>query len=284
MIKKFLPVVVGVLVVLCMLLPSSQAALTKPNIPQFTVNIYDSSYDVEPTSTTDPFTGQPTGTPGQHVEQRTIEFRIKNPYLPSSSGVYPTDFHYDIRYRGHFGSEQDWWNAFETRYGYLQPVSSSEETIYKINATLSGDSVNLHPWSRGVPEGSTIDFQIEAFTGGYTGAPLVAWYFNGEKSGWSQTQTITLNFDEAAPTYVPSSEEMYGVITYASPQATPTESATSQPTQTPAPTEYVPSTPTQQTNDPVPSIIFNPLIVAVMVAAVLAVVVVVLVIVLVKRR
>ncbi len=284
--KILLTVAAGVLLVFCLLLPMSQATLTKPSIPQFTIKIYDSSYDIEPTTSTNPFNGEPTGTPGKHVESRTIEIRLKNPY-PLSSGVYPTDFHYDIQYRGHFGTDNGWWSAFETRYGYLQPVSSSEETIYKVVATLSGDYADMYPWSRGVPVDATIDFQVSAFTGGYTGTPLTIWEFNGQTSGWSQTQTITLNFDEAAPKYVPSPEEMYGIITYASPQTTPPESATSQPTTTNAataqPTQAA-SIPAQQNNETNPEIIFNPLVIAVLVATVLAVVVVILVILLVRRR
>lgn len=223
------------LLFLCLLLSSSQATLTKPNVPQFTINVYDSSYDMEPTSTTNPFNGQTTETPGRHIESRTIEIRIKNPYPPSSSGVYPTDFHYDIHYRGHFGGEQDWWNVFETRYGYLQPVSS-EETIYKIDAYKDSTYIDIAQWSRGIPEGSTIDFQVSAFTGGYTGTPLTGWNFNGESSGWSSTQSITLDLSTPAPKYVPSPKQSYGTTTYAAPEPSSTASVTPPPTTTNAPT------------------------------------------------
>jgi hypothetical protein len=291
LIKKLLLAIAGITLVLCLLLPPSQATLTKPNVPQFTINIYDSSYDIAPTSTIDPFNGQPTGTPGQHVDSRTIEIRIKNPY-PPSSGAYPTDFHYDIQYRGHFGTDNGWWPVFDTRYGYLKPVSSSEETIYKVVATLSGDYAAMSPWSRGLPVDATIDFQVSAFIGGYTGTPITGWDFNGETSGWSQTQTITLNFDEAAPKYVPSSEEMYGIVTYASPQPTPTNSVKSHPTTTNTPTNSATSpstqptqtadTTTQQSNELTALSVFNPLLIIAVVAVLAAVII--LAVIVIKRK
>lgn len=287
LIKKLLLAIAGIALILCLLLPPSQATLTKPNVPQFSINMYDSSYDIAPTSTTDPFNGQPTGTPGRHVESRTIEIRIKNPYS-SSSGVYPTDFHYDIQYRGHFDSEQNWWSVFETRYGYLQPVSSSEETIYKVVAT-PGDRIDVTPWCRGFPQSSTLDFRVSAFIGGYTGTPINGWEFNGENSGWSNTQSITLDFNTPVSKYVPSPEEMYGIVTYASAQATPTNSITPQPTATntptdnptPPPTQTTP-TPTQQTNELTTPSAFKPLLV-IAVVAVLAVVII-LAVIIIKRH
>jgi hypothetical protein len=254
--------------------------------------MYDSSYDIAPTSTTDPFNGQPTGTPGRHVESRTIEIRIKNPY-PFSSGAYPTDFHYDIQYKGHYEtSEQSWWSVFETRYGYLQPVSSFEETIYKVVATPDSDRIDVTPWCRGFPQNSTLDFRVSAFVGGYTGTPISGWNFNGENSGWSSTKSITLDFNTPVSKYVPSSEEMYGIVTYASPQATPTNSITPQPTATNTPTDnptplptqptQTTPTPTQQTADSTTPSEFNQLIV-IAVVAVLAVVII-LAVIIVKRH
>ncbi|MGD6805425.1 MAG: hypothetical protein ACQCN4_00480 [Candidatus Bathyarchaeia archaeon] len=259
MLKKLLPVV-GLLLVLCLFIPSSEATLTKPNVPGFTINMYDSSYDIAPTSSVDSFTGKTIEVPGRHVEERIIEIRIKNPYLLSGSGVYPTDFHYDIHYRGHFGTDQSWQSVFETRYGFLQPVSSSEETIYTVVLHPDYSGINVATWCRYVPDNATIDFQVRAFIGGYTGTPLTEWIFTGETSDWSDTKTITLNFDTPVPKYVPPPAEMNGVITYASPQATPTDSATSQPTSTPTnadndnlpasqPTETTPSTPTNADSD-----------------------------------
>lgn len=292
MIKNFLSAAVCLLLFLCLLLSSSEATLTKPNVPQFTINLYDSSYDIAPTSTTNPFNGQTTGTPGRHIESRTIEIRIKNPYPPSNSGVYPTDFHYDIRYRGHFGGEQDWWNVFETRYGYLQPVSSSEETIYKIDAYKDSTYIDIAQWSRGIPEGSTIDFQLSAFTGGYSGTPINGWTFHGENSGWSSTQSITLDFNTPASKYVPSPKQSYGTTTYAAPEpsstgpVTPRPITTNAPTASPTPLWTQPSqtaaAPAEQTNESASPSAFTLLVIAAV--AVLAVVIALTVAIIIRRH
>jgi len=54
-----------------------------PAVPEFTVELVDSSYDVPTTYSTDPYTGKQVTHEGYHVAKRTIEVRIKNqPFKP----------------------------------------------------------------------------------------------------------------------------------------------------------------------------------------------------------
>jgi hypothetical protein len=215
---------------------SAYAALAKPAVPEFTVEVYDSSYDIPAKTTTDPFTGQPVTNPGRHIESRTIEFRIKNPYQPLDSKTYPAEFSYNIRWKGHFDQNEGWRNVFEPREGFLNP-SSTAETIYTVVAYPGGSNeIDLATWSCHAPVNARIDFQVEAFIGGYAGDPLNGWTFTGQTSGWSNTQTITLDFNTPVPPYIPASIDSHSTnsptptlqptTTLATPEAT---SASTQP-------------------------------------------------------
>jgi hypothetical protein len=222
----------GLLILLTLLLTGANAALPKPAVPEFTVNLYDSSYDIPATSRTDPFTGQTVTTPGRHVEARTVEIRIKNPYFSPESNIYPIEFRYDIHYRGHFNQDDSWYNVFDTRDGYLKPSSTQAETVYKVVGIPGGlNEIDMLNWSRYIPVNAIIDFQVRAFIGGYTGTPFTGWTFIGETSDWSSTQTITLDFNTPVPRYVPPPADAYGTIAYAYPLPTPSNSPSPQSTQ-----------------------------------------------------
>jgi len=97
--------------------PTTVQAVSKPSVPEFSLQFVDNSYDVPPTFSKDPFTGETVMTKeGYHVDNRTIEVKIKNqPFTPytdsqgNGSGLW-----YDIRWKGHF---DDYWQEYSSGYG-----------------------------------------------------------------------------------------------------------------------------------------------------------------------
>jgi hypothetical protein len=204
--------------------------IIKPSVPQFTVKLFDSSYDLPPTSTIDPFTGQTITHTGSHVEARTIEIRIKNePFTPFSviegSTNWTAGFSYNIRWKGHY--EQEWHEIYSPTIGLLSREEGSE-TVYSNEGKYSSVE-GLRMTTQGMyitlPLGAKVDFQVEAMIG-YTHrvveGGMAPWYFFGEKSGWSNTQTLIIT--ETAPT----------PITSQSPTATPIPTTTPCPSDSPS--------------------------------------------------
>jgi LPXTG-motif cell wall-anchored protein len=178
---------------------------SKPSIPEFTVNLVDSSYETEPTATIDPYTGQTLTHPSQHIEARTIEIRIENTPFASShlqgedNKTCNTGFFYNIRWKPHFAPEKDWLSLFG--YDQYLPRSSAAETIYPINMSLTWDGrIEVPAWSLYMPAHSQLDFQVQAIIGG----PNNAWSFSGETSDWSSTQILSIGDNSPTPTTSPS--------------------------------------------------------------------------------
>jgi len=150
-------------------------AQSKLSVPEFTVKLVDNSYDVPPTQTTDPYTGTTT-IPSYHVEKIEIEINIKNQN-------YPSKIEYQVRTKGHYEQE---WNIRTT----LIEQSKGQYTVITLRTEY-------------LPDGAEIDIQVEARSGTYheerdpasAGLPGGGkiQVFDGEKSGWSKTQTITIN-------------------------------------------------------------------------------------------
>jgi hypothetical protein len=191
-------------------------SIPKPSVPEFTVKYVDHSYDTPATYGTDPYTGKTVvTTPSQHVDNRTVEFKIKNQAFTAFTDENGTaiNLFFNIRYKGSyeenwtsmFGSQGRWFNLDNPylTYGYPTQDNSSQYTtvIYQL------------PWN--IVEGQ-MDFQVEALEG-YTeqslrqGGIIFAIYdytFYGQKSGWSNTKTVTLgeatNSNTPIPTYPPT--------------------------------------------------------------------------------
>ena len=176
-------------------------SIPKPAIPYFTVNFIDSSYSTKTAYSTDPYTGKQITNPSIYVESRTIEVRIENtaftPFaVQEGSTSWTANLMYNIRWKGHF--EKDWHELYNPSDGYL-PRGLVSEAVYSVKGEYSKtEGLNLSiisGWPSTLPIGSQIDFQVEAMIG-YTHRVIegtfAPWYFFGEKSGWSNTQTLTI--------------------------------------------------------------------------------------------
>ncbi|MCW4044058.1 MAG: hypothetical protein NWE94_00900 [Candidatus Bathyarchaeota archaeon] len=203
---------------------SASAAFEKPSIPEFTVELIDSSYNIPATTTTDPYTGQIVTHPSQCIEARTIEIRIKNvPFSPfeikNGSNTYTVQFYYNIRFKGHF--EEEWREPYNPNLNGYPGRDSGPETVISLQGEYSHtEGLKLTPDRAGFyatfPPNAQVDFQVEAMIGyihHVVALPFSADVFEGETSGWSETQTITV---DAAST----------VLSPDGATATPTEGAT----------------------------------------------------------
>lgn len=191
-----------------MMAKPASASIPKPSIPEFTVKLIDSSYDVPTTTTTDPYTGQQVTHPSSHVESRTLEVIITNVPFTSfivndGSNNWTANFYYNIRYKGHF--EQNWHELYIPIDSYL-PRSSGSKTIfsakgeYSLTEGLKMDSDTKVQIRTTFPPDAQIDFQVEAMVGHTHGVYASSGaVFEGETSDWSNTQTLTIS-DNSTPT------------------------------------------------------------------------------------
>jgi hypothetical protein len=200
--------------------------IPKPSVPEFTVELVDSSYDVPPSFSVDPYTGQTVTQAGRHVESRTIELLIKNkPFTPfiieTPTGNWTADLQYNIRWKGHF--EQDWHEIYIPTNGFAGANLESEYTLISFEGEYSStEGLKLH--YQGLmatfPPDAKVDFQVKAMIGYVNRDPLaLGWVFIGEESDWSNTQILTIS-EAQAPTPLPMNSPT------PSPQLTPTEQTT----------------------------------------------------------
>ena len=211
------------------------AAVPKPSVPEFTLNVVAHPYDVAPTTTVDPYTGNVTTQAGYHVENKSIEVTIKNqPFSPYNDGNGNSiSLYYNVTVKGHF--EDTWDYCFNNPYRGLLNASDSDYTIISMpigyHRLVPSGGYPLE----GVDAGDQIDFQVQAqigyYTIEYTGmwAPVPGgdfyYVFTGEASGWSNTQTITIG--ESTPIATPTTPPS---------QSTPTPTVSASPSQNPTAT------------------------------------------------
>jgi hypothetical protein len=149
----------------------------------------------------------------------TLDLKIKNQPLVSL---------YNVRVKLH--SSEQWNELFGPRRGDGEPnyasPSDSEFTVIIVGTLFppsgnDGPTSYLNIWSNTgnfegleVPSGEQVDFQVEAMIGYFALQPVMPaqyYAFSGEKSGWSETQTLTvpvlsptpLPLDEALKTMAP---------------------------------------------------------------------------------
>ena len=209
-------------------------SIPKPSVPEFTVELVNSSYDVPTTYSTDPYTGENVTHAGYRVESRTIRISIKNqpftPYQITENGnTWTVDFFYNIRFKGHF--EEDWTEIYHPSDGYPSQYPGQypmhEYTVFSYQGDYSpteGMEFEVRSIGTTFPPGAQVDFQVKAMIG-YVhreASALSPYVLTGETSDWSNTQTLTIEEFQTP-----------------SPEPTPTPS----PSPSPSPTETEPPDP-----------------------------------------
>ena len=183
------------------------SGITKPSIPEFTLVLVDSSYDVPTTYSIDPYTGENITHQGYHVEDKKIGMKIKNQpftsYHDYSLGQ-TIGFYYNIRFKGHF--EKEWTELYRASDGYPHQWSDLNYTVITF-LSETGTTIESHGFSKTFPDGAQVDYQVEAMIGYIhrdASKAFAPWVFTGEKSGWSKTLTLTVPISTQLPTITPS--------------------------------------------------------------------------------
>jgi hypothetical protein len=182
------------LIALASLPAVAQTSAPKPVVPQFTVRYVEQQYDVPPTTTVDPYTGETVITHlGYSAVSRFIEIKITNEY------PYYDQFNdrlYKVRYKGHFENDTQWKTYHSPNDGGVSLGFIGQE---------KGDYTIISVKFDDFPKRGEIDFQVESALGGIEYQPHgLIWSdyiaFNGEESDWSPTQTVSIS-ENAAPSY-----------------------------------------------------------------------------------
>jgi hypothetical protein len=181
-------------------------SITKPSVPEFTLQYVDNSYDVPPktTTTTDPYTNETiTATiPGYHVENKTVEATINNNIGAS---------YYNFKYKG---SYTDKWNYYPFDPNASLPYFLSDSYSVPYKASTSSYTVAALPpyFFKDVPDGGKVDVQVQALFGDFRAEPFghiflplptYDFYFEGTTSDWNNTQTLTIS-ESQTPTSLPT--------------------------------------------------------------------------------
>lgn len=194
---------VGLILVLVSLLGVGFAeAYSTPNTPQFSLRLVKSPYDVEPTYTRDPYSGDTVlSQAGYHAENRSIEVVITNqaftPYVDDRN--HSINLYYNVRVKGHFTEDWEWQEL------YSPWASNNKEGVsytWQLSPVQSNGQYTVISCSADYPEGSQVDFQVQTLEGYFVEywpyiMPTGGWHFNGTASAWSATQTLTLKANEA---------------------------------------------------------------------------------------
>jgi hypothetical protein len=188
--------------------------LPKPSVPEFTVNYADYSYDESPVYGIDEFTGEEVITKeGRHVDKRSIVFTIKNqaftPYNDSNGNEI--NLYFNFRYKGHFGDKWQYY-PFSNNGGSTRRYSTLFITLIyespKISASnteYTNEAIRLTLLFSDAPSiGSQVDFQVQALIGHIDYAGDGCYSYTGQRSDWSDTQTLTIGED----TQTTSNEEI----------------------------------------------------------------------------
>ncbi len=173
--------------------PAFAQSIPKPSVPQFTAKLVDLSYNAPTTTSTNQYTGQTITNQGHRVENRTIQITIKNqPFTSYISNGQNISFYLNVREKGHYETEDNWINIYTADNHY-----TSESNVDYTTLTYSLDQ-SIPPWlNNNILSGGQLDFQVEALIG-YVGrgSGFASWYFSGEESGWSTTQTVDIPANE----------------------------------------------------------------------------------------
>jgi hypothetical protein len=180
-----------------LLIESANAqSIPKPSVPEFTVQFLDRSYDVPTTTSFDPYTGKEITDQGYHVENKTIEIKIKNqPFEPFyNANGQAINLYYNIRIKGYF--EQNWTEVYRPVYGFPLQSTDSDYTVLSYTWVEQGET-QIGSSMITLRNGAQADFQVEAMIGyiadsGPYSDRSPREYFEGETSGWSNTQSITI--------------------------------------------------------------------------------------------
>ena len=162
-----------------------------PSVPEFTVRFVVSSYEVRGTQSINPYTGQNETTRSYFVDNSSIQLIIAN--QPSNGNT----LYYNIQMKGHF--EENWTDIYQ---GRIYPIQSNSNSTL-IEFTQNDSEFQIGTQIIYLPEGSKVDFRVEAEVGYFTLVPYglpghalpmgeTEVFTSEASSGWSSPLTVTL--------------------------------------------------------------------------------------------
>jgi len=182
-----------------------------PSVPEFTVQPVGPSYTVPTTYSLNSTTGQVVAQIGYLVEYSYVVVTIKNqPYNSSYGSLY-----YNIQISKHDA------NSWTDLYQPYNPDIEGPGYPTQSDSDYTNISIPVNNGQNGYitipPVGGQTDIQVKAMIGNVVrlSSGINNWAFEGETSGWSNTETVTLP-----------------ATTHLSPTPTPSSSYTSTPTVT----------------------------------------------------
>jgi hypothetical protein len=115
--------------------PASAQSITKPSVPQFTIEFVNHVFETPTTYSINPYTGENITYPGEHREWQSLEIKIENqPFTPYSTyqdaPEWNVSLFYNIRVKGAF--TDDWIELYRASDGYPTQNASSQHTIISL--------------------------------------------------------------------------------------------------------------------------------------------------------
>lgn len=201
---KYLSLCLGIIIVVSSLLviesSNAQTTAPAPPVPEFTLKYEANPYDIPPSFTIDPYTGDNVTTyAGGHNENQTIIVtidRVKVDTQAISQYLNGSDFFlsYNIRAKGHF-LDNGWKELSDLSYSKLTDPSHEVYVIYidyPPNAALDFQvkaSIRHNTWVY-VPDHPF----LPPISGDYQQTTII-----DSTSGWSNMQTITIPENTTSP-------------------------------------------------------------------------------------
>ena len=138
----------------------------------------------------------------------TIELMIENQPFDKEN-IYHYSFVYNVRIRT---ADEDWTDLYNAEDGYPYQSDTEQTALSYVSGEIAYYPRADYPAAPSkkvgiLPISGKVDFQVEAMIGYRTRSwepPMLPYVFEGERSGWSDTQTITIS-DPSAPSPIPTS-------------------------------------------------------------------------------
>jgi hypothetical protein len=160
----------------------ADAELANTPTPEFSIKYTDGSCDIPSTATIDPFIGQPTTTPAQHINNQTITVTIKK----QTTLYVDNQLYYQIQMKGYYS--QKWVNI-----SYIEANPYSEYTVVTYAVDGNNASGQFEEHLSQVTSGGMVDFRVQAqyFTASSNPYQMQMFWL-AAISDWTPTLTITL--------------------------------------------------------------------------------------------
>jgi hypothetical protein len=195
--KTFALILTIIIVMSCLTMltvkPVKSQTITKPSVPEFTIEPVGPAFDIPPTYSFNASSGLFYTDEGYHFEYSTVEVRIKNQAFTNQTNN--DRLVYNVRLKPHNYPDTYLYELFNPNRDGFPVQTNSNVTMIPIAAEGAKETAFQ------ITAGATTDIQVEAMFGhierGFNGnatnqIEMYPYVFVGQKSGWSDTHTVTL--------------------------------------------------------------------------------------------